>query len=454
LVMAQGWGARIGSNPTSWLYDPASTSARIVNRDLERAEAIEGDEFISRVRRALHGTRDEILESSLGIQRDVADIVEKRVTAGDETLEQLARTNMRITVLLAESGQLEEAFLHAAAIADPEIENALLAIYDTDSDAIQPGVEPLEHLAQVGLEGWLLERAAVRLLERRGHHDDALAIAHQLEERGTRWQRHADILTLANMGLIAAGAVLVIAMLCGRVRSGTTAPLVVPWSAGLGFAVLVRADFWNRLYFVVLASAGEALEDPSWLAPFYTWGTLLASLPMLWLVLRHLIPTGDLSPFGLRGASLRFATIVPIAAAALAIDLLGTTVLAWGTWGLGFEGHWAEGLDETLIWGNTREVIETCIDYVVWTPLFEELMFRGLVFFTLRNWLGRLPAALASAVFFSAIHFYSFPGFLMTFWSGFVWAIAFERARSLVPGIAAHAAYNLFFVLGIVLVYR
>ncbi|MCP4035477.1 MAG: hypothetical protein GY733_00950, partial [bacterium] len=46
LVMAQGWGARIGSNPTSWLYDPASTSARIVNRDLERAEAIEGDEFI------------------------------------------------------------------------------------------------------------------------------------------------------------------------------------------------------------------------------------------------------------------------------------------------------------------------------------------------------------------------------------------------------------------------
>ena len=74
--------------------------------------------------------------------------------------------------------------------------------------------------------------------------------------------------------------------------------------------------------------------------------------------------------------------------------------------------------------------------------------------FTLRNRFGLWSAALLSAGFFSAVHFYSLPGFLMTFWSGFVWAIAFERARSLIPGIAAHTIYNLLFVAGVLLTYR
>jgi membrane protease YdiL (CAAX protease family) len=42
----------------------------------------------------------------------------------------------------------------------------------------------------------------------------------------------------------------------------------------------------------------------------------------------------------------------------------------------------------------------------------------------------------------------------MTFWSGLVWALAFERLRSVLPGIGAHAVYNLLYVAGLVLVYR
>ena len=42
----------------------------------------------------------------------------------------------------------------------------------------------------------------------------------------------------------------------------------------------------------------------------------------------------------------------------------------------------------------------------------------------------------------------------MTFWSGFVWAIAFERAGSLLPGLAAHAVYNGLYLVGFVLLYR
>ena len=143
-----------------------------------------------------------------------------------------------------------------------------------------------------------------------------------------------------------------------------------------------------------------------------------------------------------------------VAISALAIDLLGTTALGWASLSYGFAGHWAEGLDETFIWGSAREVIEAGIDYLVWTPIFEELFFRGLVYATLRTRYGAVTSALASATFFSVIHFYALSGFLTTFWSGFVWAFAFERARSLLPGVIAHSVYNLFYVLGIVLVYR
>ena len=42
----------------------------------------------------------------------------------------------------------------------------------------------------------------------------------------------------------------------------------------------------------------------------------------------------------------------------------------------------------------------------------------------------------------------------MTAWSGLVWALAFERLRSVVPGIAAHAVYNLLYVAELLLLYR
>ncbi|MDP6979879.1 MAG: CPBP family intramembrane metalloprotease [Myxococcota bacterium] len=455
LVMLQGWGARIGSDPTTWLYDPASTAARIVNRDLELAELLDQEGALGDLRRALYGTREEALDYALALQRDAVHEVKARVETGYETAEQLARCELRVAVLLAETGAVDEAIAHAQTIGDAEAAAAFRAIYDVAERKASPNVEPLERLAEAGLEDWLLERAGVHLLENSSKHDEALEIAKQVERRGARWLRRVDGLNAANAVLILLGIGIGIAWLRGA-REGAGG-LSVPWSASLGFAVIVRADFWNRLYFVVLAHAGETLEDPTWLSPFYTWGTLLASLPMLWLILRHLTPRnaeGGLSFFGAARAHLRLRPLLAIALAALAIDLLGTTALGWASWAVGFEGHWAEGLDETLIWGSMRELIETVVDYVVWTPLFEELMFRGLVYATLRTRLRAVPAAVSSAVFFSAIHFYSLPGFLMTFWSGFVWALAFERARSLLPGIVAHSIYNWFFVLGVTLVYR
>jgi membrane protease YdiL (CAAX protease family) len=488
LVMLQGWGPQLAGNPTGWLVDPVDTAQRIVVRDLERAEANQRTGPLRSVRSALFGSFEEVLEASIAIQRDVSVAVVDGVPSEDPgsvflssrngiDATEFVQLNAGLVVLLAEAGELEAAFDLAQKHLPREVDRAVRTIYGAvavdDPRATKPESRALESLAGTGLSDWLLERPATRLLSASGDSDSASAISQRIERRGARWQRRTEALTAANYLLMAVGAVLLTASVRGTAQrespaSTSTAtpipgpipapsPQSVPWSMAQGFGVLVRADFWNRLYFVSLAQLTHALSEPSWLDPFHTFGTLIASLPLLWLVHRQLLaftPGGFFKTFGLSPKRAQLGSILCVATAALAIDLFGTTALAWGCYGLGFESHWAEGLDETLIWGSTGGVIQSCLDYLLWTPVFEELMFRGLLFYTLRNRYGAWQAAAMSAVLFSAIHFYSFPGFMMTFWSGFVWAIAFERARSLLPGILAHSVYNLFFVLGILMIYR
>jgi membrane protease YdiL (CAAX protease family) len=351
----------------------------------------------------------------------------------------------------------------ASHIPDPDVAIALAQIYgDTPPEALDPpgDADLIAILARYGLEDWLLDRPTIRLLEARGEAEGAASIAQEIEERRARWQRNSELLTAANLLLVGAGVVCALALgLCAmRKRSAPRPPgAVAPWTLATGIGVLVRADFWSRLYFVALGSLGSEFPEALWITPFYTWGTILASLPLVWLIYRHLVgpAQGDLrSCFGFGAIRLSLRELCAITLAALAIDLLGVYLLGTGASALGFDGHWAEGFDETLVWGSTWEVIELSIDYLLWTPIFEELVFRGLLYYSLRRKLDPWSAGIISAGVFSAVHFYSLPGFLATFWSGLVWALAFERARSLLPGIVAHATYNFLYVAGIVGLYR
>ena len=65
-----------------------------------------------------------------------------------------------------------------------------------------------------------------------------------------------------------------------------------------------------------------------------------------------------------------------------------------------------------------------------------------MLYGTLRLRLGPLPAALTSAVLFGLAHGYGIVGFASVFGSGVLWVVAYERTRSLLPGMLAHAASN------------
>ena len=84
----------------------------------------------------------------------------------------------------------------------------------------------------------------------------------------------------------------------------------------------------------------------------------------------------------------------------------------------------------------------------------EEIVFRGLLFATLRRRFGTGAAAVLSASIFAIAHGYGVLGFAAVFWSGLLWAFAYERTGSLLPSMAAHAADNLTASLGVILVLR
>ncbi len=77
---------------------------------------------------------------------------------------------------------------------------------------------------------------------------------------------------------------------------------------------------------------------------------------------------------------------------------------------------------------------------VVAAPLFEEFIFRGLIFGGLRRSLGVGASVLASAAIFAVVH--PPASILPVFGLGVMAALVYERSKLLAAPIAAHAAYN------------
>ena len=93
-----------------------------------------------------------------------------------------------------------------------------------------------------------------------------------------------------------------------------------------------------------------------------------------------------------------------------------------------------------------RPTVLAIIIAVVLAPLFEELLFRGMLFQSLRRRVGMWPAALLSSAAFTIIHveiIASQPLALAGLFAlGVVFAWGFHRTGSLLVPIIAHAMFN------------
>ena len=217
-----------------------------------------------------------------------------------------------------------------------------------------------------------------------------------------------------------------------------TATIPAPWGFGDGYALFIRGILG---FLVITGVLSYLLPDPN---PFGGVTTLLGGMPVLWLTMKYLAARGLSlgAVLGLRpppdSARLSRMTVILVA-----LSILGEFTITLVISIFHLKTDWTDGLLEELLWGSWLVVFGSAVDSIVWAPLVEEVVFRGILYGTLRTKLGIGPAALLSAGVFGAVHGYGMLGLASVFWSGIIWAVAYERTRSLWPAILAHGMNNL-----------
>src|SRR5436309_13662810 len=128
--------------------------------------------------------------------------------------------------------------------------------------------------------------------------------------------------------------------------------------------------------------------------------TNLAFLPVLLMARRQLLRPSGIDVAAGFGLVLTRANAGRLLRGALVLIAAGQL----GDWALGAAGrafavssHWTEWFDRGLVWGSCPVVSVSLVDTVVLTPIFEELVFRGLLFGTRSGRRGPAPCGAPSA---------------------------------------------------------
>lgn len=222
-----------------------------------------------------------------------------------------------------------------------------------------------------------------------------------------------------------------------------TAPIPPCWSGPAGTAVFIRSG----AIFILLTAGGGILEGRVGFSVPIIWlcVSLMSILACLDLAHRYLfkpVGLGIREGFGLSVPKARRGQLLLWIASLLSAAALGGWGIVWISERLKLPIHWAESFDADFVWGSSSTVGLIGIHAVVFGPIFEELLFRGLLFATLRTKFDFGPAAILSAIMFSLIHGYGIAGFLSVAWTGVLWAWAYEKTGSLLPGVIAHGIHN------------
>jgi membrane protease YdiL (CAAX protease family) len=413
---------------------PEESLERVVTRDMDfRAAAATAPVW----ERRLHALA---FSSDAGARADAIAWYEELARLEGSPLAELYRI-----ILLAEDGQTEAVESVAAAWAPADDTARELAAWARTAYEAQPP-PPEEFRATIAAvrreltPGWFADRLLIRLASRLGDAELVAERERAIRARGRPllWRLRAILISesaLVALGLAAVGAWLT--RPGGRAARVAAAPIPPSWSAADGIGLFAR----GAVGLVAVAVVWPFLPDRA-------GSTLLVSvlqiLPLGGYLLWHcggsrraLADTFGLCVPRRAWATLAWATVALVGVSTLAdvlIDLAGAR--------LGVETHWTDGFQERLVWGTPGEVLADAIDSCVFAPVLEEPLFRGVLYATLRLRAATGPATLVSAAIFALAHGYGVVGFVSVFGSGVLWALAYERTRSLLPGMLAHAVSN------------
>jgi len=370
---------------------------------------------------------------------------------------------LQLAILQAESGQVPQVLLSAhewnhLKAPLPRFAEIIRAAYSEEPPPDRDTVEGLQgHLADVLPVGWFYDRLMIRLAQRSGHTELASVLQVESNRRGDRLYAYSRKLTVVELAimLIGSGCLLVI---WRASRRGTNVirlhdpGIPPPWPGRVGAAVLLRGGAMGAIVMVFCL-----VYLPPENASLRALAIPLTNVPILALAYYHLFRPAGMTfeeGFGL-GLPWRFAGRLLMAVLAIvAAGLWGEWVMDRVTQQWQLSSHWTEWFDEDLVWGSSSLTMVSLLEYVILAPLFEELVFRGLLFAILRRKFRFLPAALISATIFGLAHGYGVVGLISVCWSGVLWAWIYEKTGSLGPGILAHAVNNLLVCLAVMSLLR
>ncbi len=436
------------SSPLAKLDRPEDSLTRLVSRELDLYHAMRGGSgFEWRLYQLFAGAENPTLEASEWYE-ELAD------TLGTPTAE------LHRAILLAETGDKQAVEQAIAEWRDggPSVERMaswLTAAY-LEKPSPDEGRELIDEIRDALGPGWFADTLTARIAAAIGDARASAEAEAAVVQRGRVLQQRLRVLMGLACAAFAAGAAGLVWIAVGR-RSVRVAdaPLPPVWRPGDGYALFVRGLGAPQVLLLILYLVGRQLlqlgqrghniADLGVQLPLEGALAIAADLPILWWIAHCLRSRGTSmrEALGLTPAPGRWGRLGAAALALIALALAGDALIDWGVRRLGFPPHWADGLFEGLLWEPLGSFLIDAFSAVVWAPIVEEIVFRGLLYGTLRTFLGMWPAAIASAAIFALPHGYAVAGSLSVLMSGVLWALAYERTRSLLPGMIAHAANNL-----------
>jgi len=441
-------------SPLLGLSYPERGLARVAERTVRLREAVQR---VPSWERPLHAFCDP----SLGTQEELSQLLEwhrelVRLSKNPAVLYNLPVIMTHAGVLEGESGWLE--------VLDKQTRNWLaraphpVPLYGLLLRAAYFEEPAPQHWAGLLHEllppDGLRDRLEERIAHKNGEPTRADAIRKAEHQAGLRilWRyRLLTALDLALLVLFGAAGILFFSRSPEFWRAGP-ASVPLPWPAPAGMAVLVRGCALGILLTLAFAFLPFA-SHPAWMPFSY----LLWTLPILWLAQRALLRPNHLTlrqELGLAVPLKQWGKLLLFAALGLGADSLGGWLIGSAGSFLRLPNHWAESFDADLVFGAPVAFWSSLAGIVFVGPFFEELIFRGFLYGTLRGRLGMSAALAVSAGIFSMVHGYGAVGFLTVFWSGVVFAWVYEKSGSLWPAIAAHGAGNLLYSLNVIAMLR